>query len=74
MARKYHKIVDHKDHWHLYRGDEEVAVVRVNPKDHYPNAEYIKDYIDVGNVEVEDADVFNYDDIEPKKSKESKQY
>ncbi|MDU1214197.1 hypothetical protein [Finegoldia magna] len=61
------KIVDHKDHWHLYRGDEEVAVVRVNPKDHYPNAEYIKDYIDVGNVEVEDTDVFNYDDIKAKK-------
>lgn len=61
------KIVDHKDHWHLYRGDEEVAVVRVNPKDHYPNAEYIKDYIDVRNVEVEDADVFNYDDIKPNK-------
>lgn len=61
------KIVDHKDHWHLYRGDEEVAVVRVNPKDHYPNAEYIKDYIDVGNVEVEDNDVFNYDDIKPNK-------
>lgn len=61
------KIVDHKDHWHLYRGDEEVAVVRVNPKDHYPNAEYIKDYIDVGNVEVEDKDVFNYDDIKAKK-------
>lgn len=61
------KIVDHKDHWHLYRGDEEVAVVRVNPKDHYPNAEYIKDYIDMGNVEVEDADVFNYDDIKAKK-------
>lgn len=61
------KIVDHKDHWHLYRGDEEVAVVRENPKDHYPNAEYIKDYIDVGNVEVEDKDVFNYDDIKPNK-------
>ncbi|MDU5922993.1 MAG: hypothetical protein E6Z20_07505, partial [Finegoldia magna] len=61
------KIVDHKDHWHLYRGDEEIAVVRVNPKDHYPNAEYIKDYIDVGNVEVEDTDVFNYDDIKPNK-------
>lgn len=61
------KIIDHKDHWHLYRGDEEVAVVRVNPKDHYPNAEYIKDYIDVGNVEVEDKDVFNYDDIKPNK-------
>lgn len=61
------KIIDHKDHWHLYRGDEEVAVVRVNPKDHYPNAEYIKDYIDVGNVEVEDTDVFNYDDIKPNK-------
>ena len=61
------KIVDHKDHWHLYRGDEEIAVVRVNPKDHYPNAEYIKDYIDVGNVEVEDTDVFNYDDIKAKK-------
>lgn len=61
------KIVDHKDHWHLYRGDEEVAVVRVNPKDHYPNAEYIKDYVDVGNVEVEDTDVFNYDDIKAKK-------
>lgn len=61
------KIIDHKDHWHLYRGDEEVAVVRENPKDHYPNAEYIKDYIDVGNVEVEDADVFNYDDIKPNK-------
>lgn len=61
------KIVDHKDHWHLYRGDEEVAVVRVNPKDHYPNAEYIKDYVDVGNVEVDDKDVFNYDDIKPNK-------
>lgn len=61
------KIVDHKDHWHLYRGDEEIAVVRVNPKDYYPNAEYIKDYIDVGNVEVEDTDVFNYDDIKPNK-------
>ena len=61
------KIVDHKDHWHLYRGDEEVAVVRENPKYHYPNAEYIKDYIDVGNVEVEDKDVFNYDDIKPNK-------
>ena len=61
------KIVDHKDHWHLYRGDEEIAVVRVNPKDHYPNAEYIKDYIDVGNVEVEDTDVFNYDDIKANK-------
>lgn len=61
------KIVDHKDHWHLYRGDEEIAVVRVNPKDHYPNAEYIKDYIDVGNVEVEDKDVFNYDDIKANK-------
>ena len=61
------KIVDHKDHWHLYRGNEEVAVVRVNPKDHYPNAEYIKDYIDVGNVEVDDKDVFNYDDIKPNK-------
>ena len=61
------KIVDHKDHWHLYRGDEEVAVVRVNPKDHYPNAEYIKDYIDVGNVEVEDKDVFNYEDIKANK-------
>lgn len=61
------KIVDHKDHWHLYRGNEEVAVVRENPRDHYPNAEYIKDYVDVGNVEVEDADVFNYDDIKPNK-------
>lgn len=61
------KIVDHKDHWHLYRGDEEVAVVRENPKDHYPNAEYIKDYIDVGNVEVDDKDVFNYNDIKPNK-------
>lgn len=61
------KIVDHKDHWHLYRGDEEVAVVRVNPKDHYPNAEYIKDYVDVGNVEVGDQDVFNYDDIKANK-------
>lgn len=61
------KIVDHKDHWHLYRGDEEVAVVRENPKEHYPNAEYIKDYIDVGNVEVDDKDVFNYDDIKPNK-------
>ena len=61
------KIVDHKDHWHLYRGDEEVLMVRVNPKSHYPNAEYIKDYVDVGNVEVDDKDIFNYDDIQANK-------
>ena len=61
------KIVDHRDHWHLYKGDEEVAVVYVNPKDRYPEAEYIKDYVDVGNVEVEERDLFTYDSVEPKK-------
>ena len=61
------KIVDHRDHWHLYRGDKEVAVVYVNPKDRYPEAEYIKDYVDVGNVEVEEKDLFTYDSVDPKK-------
>ena len=61
------RIVDHRDHWHLYKGDKEVAVVYVNPKDRYPEAEYIKDYVDVGNVEVEEKDLFNYDSVEPKK-------
>lgn len=61
------RIVDHRDHWHLYRGDDEVAVVHVDPKDRYPEAEYIKDYVDVGNVEVGEKDLFTYESVPAKK-------
>lgn len=61
------KIVDHGDHWHLYRGDEEVAVVRENPRDRYPNAEYIVEKgDDNSNIEVTDDELFGYNDVEAK--------
>lgn len=57
------KIVDHGDHWHLYVGEKEVGIVRVNPKNIYPNAEYIKEYIDHTDVEVNDNDMFSYGEV-----------
>lgn len=61
------RIVDHGDHWHLYQGEKEVAVVRVNPRKHYPDAEYI-DESKKGNsdVEVNDNELFKYEDVEEK--------
>lgn len=61
------KIVDHGDHWHLYRGDKEVGVVTENPKSHYPDAEYINDSKDYSQVEVNDGDLFSYDSVKGKK-------
>ena len=57
------KIIDHKDHWHLYRGDEEVGVVKENPKDIYPNAEYIVEKSESDNIAVADDEIFNYQDV-----------
>nr|WP_072536667.1 DUF5633 domain-containing protein [Anaerococcus mediterraneensis] len=61
------KIVSHGDHWHLYKGDEEIGVVTENPKSHYPNAEYIDESKDYSNVEVGDDDLFTYDSVNAKK-------
>lgn len=57
------KIIDHGDHWHLYKGDEEVGVVTENPKSHYPEAEYINEAKDYSHVEVSDSDLFTYDSV-----------
>lgn len=57
------KIIDHKDHWHLYSGDEEVGVVKENPKDIYPNAEYIVEKSESDNIAVADDEIFNYQDV-----------
>lgn len=60
------RIVDHNDHWHLYNAnDEEIAVVTVNPKSHYPKAEYIKEDTH-NNVVVSDDELFEYADVEAK--------
>ena len=61
------KIIDHGDHWHLYRGDKEVGVVTENPKTHYPDAEYINDSKDYSHVEVNDGDLFSYESVKGKK-------
>lgn len=61
------KIVSHGDHWHLYKGDDEIGVVTENPKSHYPDAEYINESKDYSHVEVNDGDLFNYDSVEGKK-------
>ena len=61
------KIVDHGDHWHLYRGDKEVGVVTEHPKSHYPDAEYINDSKDYSHVEVNDGDLFSYESVKGKK-------
>lgn len=61
------KIVSHGDHWHLYKGDDEIGVVTENPKPHYPNAEYIDESKDYSNVEVGDGDLFTYESVNPKK-------
>ena len=55
------RIVDHGDHWHLYRGNTEVAVVHENPRSHYPNAEYIDERPRKhNNTKVEDHEIFSY--------------
>lgn len=59
------KIIDHGDHWHLYRGDEEVAVVHENPKSRYPQAEVIEEDGE-SNVSVDVSELFNYEDVEEK--------
>lgn len=60
------KIVDHGDHWHLYKNGQEITVVHENPKSHYPNAKYIderpKDY---SNITVENNEIFTYDEVKP---------
>lgn len=69
------RIVDHGDHWHLYKGDVEIAVVHENPKEHYPNAEYIDERpSDNSKVQVEDNEIFGYNDVEPALSDSAKKY
>lgn len=60
------KIIDHGDHWHLYIGDREIGIVRENPKSHYPNAEYIKEHNDHGNINVDKDEIFSLDDVSPR--------
>lgn len=57
------KIIDHGDHWHLYVGDREVGVVHVNPKNIYPNAEYIKENNNHSDIKVEKEEEFSYDSV-----------
>ncbi|WP_314558150.1 hypothetical protein [uncultured Parvimonas sp.] len=57
------KIVDHGDHWHLYIDDEEIGVVHENPKDHYPDAEYIKETNDHTDVTVDENELFTYESV-----------
>ncbi|MDU2375611.1 MAG: hypothetical protein E7D56_05420, partial [Anaerococcus vaginalis] len=57
------KIIDHKDHWHLYRGDEEVGVVKENPRHIYPDAEYIVEKNESDDIAVSDDEIFEYKDI-----------
>lgn len=57
------RIVEHKDHWHLYRENEEVGVVRVNPKEIYPDAEYIVERDDSEDIKVEYDEIFDYGDV-----------
>lgn len=57
------RIVDHGDHWHLYVGDKEVAVVHENPRSHYPNAEYIKEGSDHSDIVVDENELFTYESV-----------
>lgn len=57
------KIVDHGDHWHLYVGEREVAVVHENPKSHYPNAEYIVEHHNHSEQQVTEGEIFSYDSV-----------
>lgn len=57
------KIIDHKDHWHLYRGDEEVGVVKENPRHIYPDAEYIVEKNESDDIAISDDEIFEYKDI-----------
>ena len=57
------KILDHGDHWHLYRGNTEVAVVHENPKSHYPNAEYIVEHHNHSEQQVTEGEIFSYDSV-----------
>lgn len=36
------RIIDHGDHWHLYRNGKEILVVRENPREIYPRADIFK--------------------------------
>lgn len=62
------KIIDHGDHWHLYKGDKEVAIVKENPKSHYPDAEYIKEGSDHSDIGVEKDEIFSYESVRPRKA------
>ncbi|MFM1602691.1 hypothetical protein ABGF26_06130 [Helcococcus ovis] len=64
------RIVDHKDHWHLYIGQKEVAVVTENPKKIYPHAEYIVEHNTNDNIEISNSEKFKYEDVEAKLVKE----
>lgn len=60
------KIVDHGDHWHLWKDGKEVGVVNVNPRDRYPKAEYIVEKTGNSTIQVEDSELFTYESVEPK--------
>lgn len=59
------RIIDHGDHWHLFDKDGNETVVKTNPKDHYPNAEYIDESKHKSHIEVDDSEIFSYESIRP---------
>lgn len=60
-------IIDHGDHWHLYRGNVEVMVVNQDPSGHYPQAEVIKRAGEnLNNIKIEEKEKFNYEQVQAK--------
>ncbi len=60
------RIVGHGDHWHLYRGDEEIGIVKEDPRPHYPKAEYIDESKPkYDGIDIPEAELFSYDSVEP---------
>lgn len=47
----------------MYRGDEEVGVVKENPRHIYPDAEYIVEKNESDDIAVSDDEIFEYKDI-----------
>lgn len=60
------KIIDHKDHWHLYINDREVAIVQIDPRPHYPGVEIIEEEGEnTKDIVLNENEIFTYDSIEP---------
>lgn len=65
LGRNVTRIIDHGDHYHVYEGDVEIAVIHEDPKPYFPNAEYIKEETH-GDIHVDQDEVFTYESVEEK--------